>query len=627
MKRSFWVTKPLASVFFAMALASCHTKPQLSDSAKSFSEDSVEISTFFSKTKINRDSSAFYISEAKAIVHRSHSVSREALFLTLQGKEYIYSGNLDSALGVINRGLSLNLDSSLLYYRGRFYNLMGQVQGFRKNGYNSIDCYLKAEKIFSAINDSSSLAGTYSNVANTYFSLKDYATANLYALKAYKLRHTVKEKNNQANVITTYALSLIKTGQTAQALRIEAEADSVATVTNNVLAKLASTIGFAEIYKSMHRLDTAISYYEKCMLLSRKAGVKHFELMSRVGLMFVYEELQAPNKIVSQADSTLLLAQQLNNTDVLHTVKRLLGRAYAEQHKFQTAYRYLNESYVLYDSLSGIENQKNINELLIKYDSKHKENEILNQKYLLEKQTNELKARQFLIFMLLAGFASLLILVLYIKKLSKEKVKRIELEKQKGVNDAYIIGEENERKRISFEIHDGVSSMITAIILKLKNTPDGRTDVIDMLKQLHIDSRRISYNLRPLDFDRESLLDAVENLCSKVSNSQIDVSFATNMQTIGLDNKKAAILYRIIQELINNALKHSGCKSVFVTIKEFGNRLQTRVQDDGVGMSSDTEIEQGLKTVKERVAALNATIEIETNSEEGTTITIEHDNA
>lgn len=591
---------------------------------KSFSDDSTKIVFLFSQTKVHKDSSAWYIQQAARLTENSGNMACTALFLALRGKEFIFSGDLDSATFIANAGLALNLDSAHLFYRGKFYNLKGQVEGLKKNGYSSIDYYLKAEKIFSAMRDSNSLAGIYSNIANTYFSLKDNHTALLYASRAYQLKNSVKESHIKTNVITTYALSLIKTKQSSRALLIEAEADSIATATNNILAKLASNIGFAEIYKSNHQVDKAITYYEKCILLSQKAGIKHFELISQVGLISAYEELKRPGQITAKADTILLLAKQLHNTDVLHAAKRIIAKAYADQKEFQKAFQYLNESYTLYDSLAGTENQKNINELIIKYDSKQKENEILNQNYVLEKQRNDLKDRQFIILFLSLGLSVLLVLLFYIKALNKEKVKRLELEKQKNISDAYIIGENQERKRLSFEIHDGIASMITAIILKLRADSESREEMISLMQQLHEDTRRISYNLRPVNFEEEGFVAAIEHLCHKLSTSQIDVSFICQSGSITLNDKKSILLYRIIQELVNNALKHAHCKSIFVAIKTVGNSLQTSVHDDGKGVALDLK-GSGLETVKERVKALNGTIHIETHADEGTTIIITHD--
>lgn len=606
-------------------LISCNSSISHENIDKTQTQDSLAIINLFSKTKTNKDSSSIYINFAKKIALESKSVKCEAIYLALYSREFIYNGQLDSAKNIAERGLLLDYDSTNIVLKGKFYNLKGQVEGLSKNIYQAIDYYLKAETFFLIGKDSSALAGIYSNIANAYFSLKDYHTANLYAKKAYALKHTIKENHIKANVITTYALSLIKTKHNKEALVIVTEADSIATITNNVMAKLASTIGFAEIYKSLQNYDSAKYYYNICINLSKKTGVKHFELMSRVGLLSLNEEIKNTNQIIIDADSTLLLATKMNNIDVLHTSKRIIGRAYAMQHNYQKGFQYLNESYNLYDSVAGIENQKNINEILVKYDTKKKENEILNQNYLLEKQKNSLRERQIFIVILILSIILLLVLIWYVRKVNSEKMKRFELEKQKTISDAYIKGEEKERERVSFEIHDGIAGMLTAVILKLQGSNPKNEESIMLLQQLHEDSRRISHNLMPIDFESINIITAIENVCYKISNSKTDISFLCKDNSINLNYQKSTLLYRIIQELINNALKHAKCKSVFVTVSITNNIIKTTVYDDGIGMHQ-TQIQKGLQSINERVKALNGNILIESELNQGTTITITHDN-
>ncbi|MBA3679715.1 MAG: hypothetical protein H0W73_00780 [Bacteroidetes bacterium] len=587
-------------------------------------DDSAIIVNLFTKARIKKDSINFFIKQAENIAANNKSITCKAVFLALYSREFIYKGELDSARYIAEKGLQLNYDPTNISLKGKFYNLKGQTEGLSKNIYSSIDNYLQAETYFITGKDSVSLAGVYSNIANSYFSLKDYKTAYLFATKAYKLKNTIKENHIKANVIITYAISLIKSNRNKKALLVIKEGDSLATATNNIMAKLATTIGFAEVYKSLHNYDTAIYYYNSCIALSKKVGIKHYELMSRVGLICINEELKNHKQIIDKADSLLSLANEINNIDVLHTSKRIIGRAYAAQSNLQKGYKYLNESYNLYDSVAGVENQKNINEILVKYDTGKKENEILNQKLLLVEQSNSLRKRQLLIAFLLVCLATLLILIWYAKKVNREKLKRDELERQRIITNAFLVGEEKERKRISFELHDGIAGTITGLILKLQDKASKKEELVSVLQQLHEDSRRISHNLMPIDFEKQTIVSAVENLCYKTSSSKVDISFLCLEKIIDLNQQKSTLLYRIIQELINNALKHSKCKSIFVSIKLENKILKTTVQDDGIGITTTT-FENGLRSVKERLAALNGNITFTSTENNGTTIIISND--
>jgi len=585
-------------------------------------QDSINIATLFARKKSNKDSSEIYLNQGRAIAAKS--VKNEAIFLGYWGKEMIMMGQLDSANSIADKGLQLNYQANWRGLKGKFYNIKGNVAGLKKQLYQSIDYYLHAEKIYESVGDSAALAGIYSNVANSYFSLKDYPSAHQYADKAYALLPSVKESNIASNIITTYALSLNKIGKNKEALPVVRKADSLADASQNKMAKIAATIGLAEVYKSELLFDSAIVYYNKCIALSKELGVKHFELMSGMGLLSLYEEQGNDDNVIQLAEPTINLAHQLQNVDVLHTAKRITGKALGKKGQYQKGFQMLNESYALYDSVAGVENQKNINELLVKYDAEKKEKEILNQNLLLAKKETQLRNRQIIILALTLGLSILLVVYFYVRKLNRERLVRLEIEKQKKIGDAYINGEQKERTRLAFEIHDGIASMLTGISYKLRAEDVNKEEVIGLLTGLHEDTRRISHSLMPIDFEQKTLSESVQNLCEKITTKNIEVVFMGNAHHIQLDTHESLLLYRIIQELINNALKYAQCKSIFVRLEDKGNdSLEISVEDDGIGISDDL-IKNGLVSIKERVKSLGALLDIASVNQEGTSVKIRY---
>jgi signal transduction histidine kinase len=613
-KLVIFILLPIAILF------SCKQNVVQDMSYASTMQDSIDIATLFANRKLNKDSSEIYLSQAQALA--SKSIKNKAIFLGLLGKEMILLGQLDSANSIADKGLQLNYEPYSRGLKGKFYNIKGNVAGLKKQLYQSIDYYLQAEKIYESVADSAALAGINSNVANSYFSLKDYPSAHQYATKAYALLPSVKESNIASNIITTYALSLIKIGKNKDALPIVQKADSLAEASQNKMAKITATIGFAEVYKSEMLFDSAIVYYNKCIALSKELGVKHFELMSAMGLLSLYEEQGNSNKIIQLAEPTIALANQMQNVDVLHTAKRIAGRALGKNGQYQKGFKMLSESYALYDSVAGVENQKNINELLVKYDAEKNEKEILNQNLLLAKQETKLRNRQLIILGLVLGLSILLVVYFYVRKLNKERLIRLEIEKQKKIGDAYIYGEQKERTRLAFEIHDGIASMLTGISYKLRAADANKEEVLNLLTGLHEDTRRISHSLMPIDFEQKNLIEAVSNLCERMTNKEIEIIFFASKPIIGLDNQKSLLLYRVIQELINNALKYAQCKSIFVRIEnKEQNLIEICVEDDGVGLSGSL-IQNGLKSIKERIKSLGARLLIESEKEGGTAVKI-----
>lgn len=613
----------ISSLLFILFMTSCTQNTATNPSVQNVTLDSLSVTQLFARTKTNKDSGDIYIRQASEIVKANYSVKLQAIYWSLLGKEMIYSSRLDSANSIADRGLQLKYADKEFQFKGKFYNIKGNVAGLKKNIYQSIEYYLYAEKIFEQINDSAALAGIYSNIANSYFSLKDYLSAHHYAAKAYRLLTGVREAHIASNIITTYALSLNKTGRNREALPVVRRADSLADATQNKMAKIAATIGLAEVYNTNRAYDSAALYYNKAMVQSVALGIKHFELMSRMGLLAMYEAQGKTTEIINLSGLTIALAHQIQNADVLHTAQRITGKALGKQGQYAKGFQLLSDAYTLYDSVAGVENQENINELLVKYDTEKKEKEILNQNLLLAEQKTQLRNRQIVILGLALGLIILFIVYVYVRKLNRERLMRLEIEKQKKIGDAYIHGEQKERTRLAFEIHDGISGMLTGISYKLRAENANKDEVIRLLSALHEDTRRISHSLMPIDFERKTLVEAVQHLCDKINTAEIEVLFSSDKKRLDLDTRQSLLLYRIIQELMNNALKYARCKSIFVRIESNHRKVHICVEDDGVGMPQSL-IENGLTSIKERIKSLNATMTIDSVIQEGTTVKISH---
>ncbi|MNU48416.1 Signal transduction histidine-protein kinase/phosphatase DegS [compost metagenome] len=605
-----------------IALTSCtpnHVNEKPISSQNSI--DSAQIVDYYNRATLSADSNQYYREKARKIAVKNGSTNCKATRLFLEGKAYLYVGKLDSVDAIANEGLSMHYQSNEKGFRGKFYNLKGNTMGYRRNLYASLEYYVKAERIFRSVNDLSSLAGIYNNIANNYFSLKDYHTALEYASKAYQLVGKVQEARIKANILSTYAITLNKTNQPKKALFIEAKADSIANSTNDVLAKLAATIGYAEIYKTDNQFDSAHLYYNKCIEFSKKSGIKHFELMGQIGLLSIYEEQSNFQKIIENSDSILLLAQELNNLDVIHTSKRIIGKAYAAKGEYKKAFTFFNESYNLYSQTAGVENQRNINELRLKYESEKKEKKILKQNYQLAKQQKEIGEKQALIGMLLLLLLIAVLVLFFARKLARNKQAILTLQTNQKIAESMIRGEEKERTRIAFEIHDGIAATVAGISYKLGADTD-KKEVIELLKGLQEDSRKIAHNLMPIDFDKVDLIEAVELFSNRISTPLTEIIVLSHPMKLEFSAAKSHLIYRVLQELIGNALTHASCKSIFVKFELLNDELIIQVEDDGLGMNK-SQIESGLKSVKERVSVLQGKVTIQSSEKSGTTVKIQ----
>ena len=215
----------------------------------------------------------------------------------------------------------------------------------------------------------------------------------------------------------------------------------------------------------------------------------------------------------------------------------------------------------------------------------------------------------------------------------KLKKQTLEIEKEKKRRLSSLIdGQEMERTRISRELHDGLGQQLIAIKLQLESTSKQNSEVtkrtIEDVKVSFLtlieEVREISNNLAPNVLSASDIDVAIKNLCLSMSKTTfIDVDFSAYGEFNSLDNKLNSYIFRITQEGLNNAVKHSGADNIHVQLIRNDENIILVIEDNGKGFLFDSDFSSsgnGLNNMKERASLINASLDIETEPDEGTTI-------
>ena len=191
-----------------------------------------------------------------------------------------------------------------------------------------------------------------------------------------------------------------------------------------------------------------------------------------------------------------------------------------------------------------------------------------------------------------------------------------------------IEGQENERSRLSRELHDGLGPLLTTLRMQVQGTGIPVEVKNNLLKQLDYtiaEIRQMSNNLMPSVLEDFGAGEAINNLVNQINQStNINIKFKNDTPTESKASKNIQIaLYRIVQEGINNALKHSACDEIRISLSEFEDYIGLFISDNGHGFDVN-QVNQGsgLRNIRERVNLVNGTIQIDSDSE-GTKIDIE----
>jgi signal transduction histidine kinase len=236
-------------------------------------------------------------------------------------------------------------------------------------------------------------------------------------------------------------------------------------------------------------------------------------------------------------------------------------------------------------------------------------------------------------------FAAVAGLALYGYKYRIRQLERKQ-EEREAFTKQLIDSQESERKRIAGELHDSLGQDLLVIknsaLLALHTAEAGSqaqeqfSEISTMTSRALEDVRQITYNLRPYHLDQLGLREAIEFMLEKAAGTSA-IRFSSEIDEVeGLLSKEAEVnLYRIVQESVNNIVKHSGASQVKVVLKHEGRQVQLRVEDNGQGFQTNpatsSEMRRrgfGLIGIAERARMLGGKESIHSVPGQGTAITV-----
>ena len=295
--------------------------------------------------------------------------------------------------------------------------------------------------------------------------------------------------------------------------------------------------------------------------------------------------------------------------------------------------------------LSQLESDKRAQELTIsKQDLRLSKLENKNRKLDLVHYIQELnyknKINKYYIVLIVFFVILLLFLFYFLKQRTKsmkqrEELYNLELEKERqnskiSTLTALLDGQELERARLARDLHDGLGGLLSGTKIQLTHLNDKINEQVkpDLDKSIHqldgaVDElRRVAHNLMPDLLIKYGLEEALKEYAIRMSNDQLDVDVQFLSYTDSLNKETQLFVYRIIQELVNNAIKHANASQIIIQFVEDSNYTIT-VEDDGKGFDiNDLKLNQsaGLHNIQSRVEFLKGTLNIHSEENLGTSI-------
>lgn len=293
---------------------------------------------------------------------------------------------------------------------------------------------------------------------------------------------------------------------------------------------------------------------------------------------------------------------------------------------YQQALIYSDEFQSLNDSVQKENEKLQILNLEKKYKTNEQEKSL---EYLTTKNRQQGIIITISVILLLVVISFFIYALIQRKKRNEQKLYSMQQQRKNEIEQALYEGEIQERERIAKDLHDGIGGRITGIKIHLENLAQQNesTDLQKLTSQLEIclsELRNTARNLTPETLRRFGLEDAIKDFCQNMSTSKTQIScYVKNLNQIE-DNKKQIHIFHIVQETVNNAVKHSDANKVLVQCTLENGLLLIDIEDNGKGFSPEkVKRSLGLNNIEKRVHALNGKMDINSSPESGTTINVE----
>lgn len=391
----------------------------------------------------------------------------------------------------------------------------------------------------------------------------------------------------------------------------------------------------AQAYEGLEKYDSSVHYYNKAYLLTKKNSDEWGMTEPLLRMGFGYMKLKRMKEAERLLAKGIELAEYNNFSVFKRTGYELLSKFYEETGNSAKALEAYKKYHAANDSLQNADSKRMALDLDKKYETEKKEKQLLLQQSAIRKKNT-------LNYILIGSIASLLLISLlayrtYIqkRKIQEHKITQLQKEKLLLATQSIVKGQEEERNRLAQDLHDGLGGLLSGVKLQLGamkgnlilSEEHGRifNNALSKLDESISEMRRVAHNMMPEALMKLGLQQALQDYCDGLSSSQ---SFTINGEFHGLEKRlepsTEVVVYRIVQELLNNAVKHSGASVILAQVMRQDNSLTITVEDNGQGFEKEALLQgAGLKNIRSRVDYLKGQLDIQTTPGKGTSVHID----
>lgn len=592
------------------------------------------------------DTSNSYYDKAWEILKSKYNYDLYNKYYGDFGVLHFYKGDFKTALKNFEKALQLAEKENNKEDELRYLNNKALAMSYLGEGVSSLSVHQKAIKLAEKLNDSTSLGKSFNNIGLIYEDMKEYEKALEFYLEALEIKKNKSSKVDIANSLFNVANMYKELGEKKDTLlyrKAEKYYELAIQKSQEVdygKVILFSKTGMAQLATARNNPLKAIKIYETVVKEAKKANDNQTLRITYLNLGVNYlkiNNLQKSKTYLLQAKPLIIEAG--NPSDIASLYKNL-AMLYKKTNNHAKALDYFEKQYEEEKKLSNNSLKDKISNFEVKYETEKKEKEILSQKVLIAEKELYIsqKNTQIVGLFILVAVITILGYLLF----NQQKLKNAQLKKENELKEALVKIEtqnklQEQRLRISRDLHDNIGAQLTFIISSIDNlkygfkiTDDKLTNkllgISEFTKDTIYELRDTIWAMNKSQITLEDLQTRISNFIDKANVLSKNIKFKFNIDnSVDVNTTFTSVIgmniYRIIQEAVNNAIKYANSSAINVEIIKEKQALKISVFDNGKGFNiNETQMGNGINNMKKRAEEINADISILSQSNKGTSI-------
>jgi len=590
-----------------------------------------------------------HLDSAKAFAEEGIVLARQLVYpqgewegLNVLGNYFERKNDYEAALKTYNEALDIVKATESTKGFAVVLNNIATIY-IRKGEYDEALTYmfegLKAEE---ALENQNGIAQAYNNIGVAYYYIQDFDKTTFYLTKALEIQESLGNFDGLINGYNNVGAIRIHQEKYDEAITVYEKALSISTKISDRKNQAIALSNIGICWTMLKDYSKSEQFYDRSLALRDQIGDLDGKANSLVNMGTLF--IEQGNFL--KAEVYLNRGMEIANRNGLKTIKeggyQGLSNLFEAKGDYKKSNAYLKEYVAVKDSILNEDNARIIAETETKYETEKKEKELLEHRALIAEKELEVKQKNTMLFGSL-GLALLLGLLGYLFY-SQQRLKNRQLQKESELKTALAKIEtqnrlQEQRLRISRDLHDNIGAQLTFIISSLDNLKYGFKDMGDKLSdrlsgisgftsQTIYELRDTIWAMNKENITFEDLQARISNFIeqAKVASENTSFSFKiaseVNKEHL-LSSVEGMNSYRIIQEAVNNALKYSEATTIDVTISEKNKVIRIAIEDNGKGFNQNEIVEgNGLNNMKKRARDLGVKLEVTSALGEGTAVVL-----